>query len=163
MSSDHHDRLPEGNLDRRNFLSRLGLGAAGAAAYAGASQAGEPATPAAEITPDQHEMQERAARGRAARAIKRKAKSNGLNLVFVCVDTLRLDHLGAYGPTRAKTPCLDELAKQSVVFENAFADGLPTIPCRRVYHTGKSVIPGAAWIPHPAGAVVLPQLDIEWI
>ena len=158
MSSENHDHLPEGHIDRRNFLSRLGLGAAGAAAYAGTSQAGEPSGAAAEITPDQHELQERAARGRAARAIQKTAKSNGLNLVFVCADTFRLDHLGAYGPTRAKTPCLDELAGQSVVFENAFADGLPTIPCRRVYQTGKSVIPGAAWIPHPPQAVNLAQI-----
>ena len=45
-----------------------------------------------------------------------------------------------------------------MIFENAFADGLPTIPCRRVYHTGKSVLPGAAWIPHPAGQVNLAQI-----
>ena len=61
-------------------------------------------------------------------AIRRTAKANGLNLVVVVADTLRLDHVGAYGATRAKTPCLDELARQSVVFENAFADGLPTFP-----------------------------------
>jgi arylsulfatase A-like enzyme len=155
---DNHDHLPAGRIGRRSFLSRLGLGAAGASLYAGASHAGQSAAAHVEITPDQHELQEVTIRNRARRAIPRKAKANGLNLVFVCADTFRRDHLGAYGPTRAKTPCLDELAKQSVLFENAFADGLPTIPCRRVYHTGKSVIPGAAWIPHPAGTVNLAQI-----
>ena len=120
MSSDNHNQLSRNNIDRRSFLSRLGLGAAGTAAYAGAAHAKEESAPAANITPDQRELQERAARNRAARAIKKRAKPNALNLVFVCADTLRLDHVGAYGLTRAKTPCLDELAKQSVVFENAF-------------------------------------------
>ena len=27
-----------------------------------------------------------------------------------------------------------------------------------MYHTGKSVIPGAAWIPHPAGQVNMAQI-----
>ena len=158
MASDHRDQTPRGDVDRRKFLSQLGLGAAGAAAYAGVSPAAQSPQAPVEITPDQHELDERAQRNRAVRAIRRKAKANGLNLVFVCADTFRRDHLGTYGAKRVKTPFLDELAKQSVVFENAFADGLPTIPCRRVYHTGKSVVPGAAWIPHPAGQVNLAQI-----
>ncbi|MFH1921654.1 MAG: sulfatase [Planctomycetota bacterium] len=162
MESKKRDRSNGGNVDRRDFLSRLGLTAAGAAAYAGSSQAAEQAKSAAEpdpeLRPDQKELQERGVRNRAGRAIKRKAKSNGLNLVVVIADTLRLDHLGAYGATRIKTPCLDQMAAESVVFDNAFADGLPTIPCRRCYHTGKSVVPGAAWIPHPAGEVNMAQI-----
>jgi len=158
----HDEQRNRDNLNRRGFLSRLGLGAAGAAAYAGSAQGQEPAKPpappAVEVAPDQHELDERGVRSRAARAIRRNARPNGLNLVVVIADTLRRDHLGAYGATRIKTPCLDALANQSVVFDNAFADGLPTIPCRRVYHTGKSVLPGAAWIPHPAGTVNLAQI-----
>lgn len=160
-TDDNHRQ--NGRLDRRRFLSRLGLGAAGAAAFTGVSGAGEkagrkPQPPAVEVTPDEHELQERQVRNRAARAIRKTARPNGLNLIVVIADTFRRDHLGAYGPTRAKTPCLDELARQSVVFENAFADGLPTIPCRRVYHAGKSILPGAAWIPNPAGNVTMAQI-----
>jgi len=33
------------------------------------------------------------------------------------------------------------------LFANASAEGLPTIPCRRVYHTGKSVLPESKWQP----------------
>ena len=33
------------------------------------------------------------------------------------------------------------------MFTDAAAEGLPTIPCRRVYHTGKSVLPAAKWQP----------------
>jgi len=162
MPSNNPKQANHGNVDRREFFSKLGLGAAGAAACAGPAHAAEAANsqtqPPVELAPDQKELQERGVRNRAGRAIKRTAKHNGLNLVVLIADTFRLDHIGAYGPTRAKTPCLDQLAKESVVFENAFADGLPTIPCRRCYQTGKSVLPGAAWIPHPAGEVNIAQI-----
>ncbi len=44
-----------------------------------------------------------------------------LNLVLISVDTLRADHLGAYGSTRRLTPHIDALASQSVTFEHAFS------------------------------------------
>ncbi len=75
------------------------------------------------------------------------AKPNGLNIIIIIADTFRADHLGCYGSKRIKTPYLDKLAQKSVVFTNAQAEGLPTIPCRRVYHTGKSVLPEARWQP----------------
>ncbi|MHC4797584.1 MAG: sulfatase-like hydrolase/transferase, partial [Planctomycetota bacterium] len=74
-------------------------------------------------------------------------KNNGLNIIVIVADTWRIDHLGCYLPSRVKTPFLDEFAAQSIVFTNAHAEGLPTIPCRRVYHTGKSVLPEAGWRP----------------
>ena len=155
-------RRHSGNIDRRKFISNLGIGAAGAAALSGSSRAaapaGQPAQPAVEFANAEHELAERRHRRQAVRQISKKAKANGLNLVVVVVDTLRLDHVGAYGSTRVKTPCLDQFASESVVFENVFADGLPTIPCRRCYHTGKSVVPGAAWVPNPPGEVNLAQI-----
>jgi arylsulfatase A-like enzyme len=150
-------------LDRRRFLSRAGIGAAGMGAIAAVAAAPEaaaagPTQPAPDLASDLAELQEQQTRNRAAGAIRRTARHNGLNLVVIIADTFRRDHLGAYGQTRVKTPCLDELARQSVVFDNAFADGLPTIPCRRVYHTGRSILPRSAWIPHPAGEVNLAQI-----
>ena len=162
MQADHEKRQHRGNMGRRDFLARLGLSAAGAAACAGSASAQPQGTPDAappiKVAPDQQELDERRIRDQAVQRIRHKAKANELNLVVVIADTFRLDHAGPYGSTHAKTPCLDELARQSVVFENAFADGLPTIPARRVYHTGKSVLPGAASIPHPAGQVNLAQI-----
>jgi len=79
--------------------------------------------------------------------IPRKSKPNGLNLIVIIADTWRADHLGCYGSTRVKTPHLDKFAQEAVLFANATAEGLPTIPCRRVYHTGKSVLPEAKWQP----------------
>ncbi len=43
------------------------------------------------------------------------------NLVVVVVDTLRADHMGAYGYGRPTSPFIDELAKTGLLFENAVA------------------------------------------
>jgi len=80
-------------------------------------------------------------------SIPRKAKPNGLNLIVIIADTWRADHLGCYGSKRVKTPYLDRFASHAVLFENVTTEGLPTIPCRRVYHTGKTVLPQAKWQP----------------
>ena len=44
-----------------------------------------------------------------------------LNVLFITIDTLRADHLGAYGYARATTPALDAVAKDGAVFQNAWA------------------------------------------
>lgn len=64
-----------------------------------------------------------------------------LNLIVMIADTTRADFLGCYGSDWVKTPNLDRMAEQGVLFENCYADGLPTIPERRVFFTGKSIIP----------------------
>lgn len=43
-----------------------------------------------------------------------------LNVIYVFIDALRADHLGAYGYSRNTSPNLDKLAARSSVFENAF-------------------------------------------
>jgi arylsulfatase A-like enzyme len=43
------------------------------------------------------------------------------NLLLITVDTLRADHLGAYGYPRSTSPSLDAFAEEAVVFENAHA------------------------------------------
>lgn len=64
-----------------------------------------------------------------------------MNVVLICSDTFRWDYLGCYGNSWIKTPHLDKLAKESVLFLDAFAEGLPTIPVRRVLLTGRRIIP----------------------
>jgi hypothetical protein len=44
-----------------------------------------------------------------------------LNIVFIFIDTLRPDHMSAYGYRRNTTPNIDKLAARSSVFENAYA------------------------------------------
>jgi arylsulfatase A-like enzyme len=43
------------------------------------------------------------------------------SVLIVTVDTLRADHLGTYGSTVTRTPHIDRLAEESVVFEHAAA------------------------------------------
>ena len=45
----------------------------------------------------------------------------GQNILFITIDTLRADHVGAYGYARATTPTLDALAADGALFENAWA------------------------------------------
>src|SRR3990172_8745638 len=43
------------------------------------------------------------------------------DLVLIVIDTLRADHLSAYGYERKTSPFIDQLARRGVAFENAFA------------------------------------------
>lgn len=58
------------------------------------------------------------------------------HLVLVTVDTLRADHMGAYGYPRETTPFLDGLAAEGVVFENAYSTSGTTIPSHLSMFTG---------------------------
>jgi choline-sulfatase len=42
-----------------------------------------------------------------------------LNVLLISVDTLRRDHLGCYGYKQARTPNIDQLASESILFEDA--------------------------------------------
>jgi arylsulfatase A-like enzyme len=44
----------------------------------------------------------------------------GTNVVFIVIDTLRADHLSSYGGT-TETPHIDSLAREGVLFGNAYA------------------------------------------
>lgn len=50
------------------------------------------------------------------------------NVVLVAIDSLRPDHLGCYGYSKRTSPQIDRLAAESVVFDRAFAPGIPTMP-----------------------------------
>lgn len=56
------------------------------------------------------------------------AAQSGMNLVIVGMDSVRADHVGAYGYSRATTPRLDRLAAEGVLFENAFAQAPTSVP-----------------------------------
>jgi len=56
-----------------------------------------------------------------------------MNCVVICCDTFRYDMIGH---DVVKTPNLNRLAAEGVTFENAFAEGLPTIQARRTMFTG---------------------------
>ena len=57
------------------------------------------------------------------------------NVLFVMLDTLQFNYLGCYGNKEVKTPNLDKFAENGFLFENAYSEGLPTIPVRRALLT----------------------------
>lgn len=65
-----------------------------------------------------------------------------MNFLVFCCDSFRADHLGCYGNARVQTPHLDALAREGVVFENFFAEALPTLNARSVFFTGRHQFPG---------------------
>lgn len=58
-------------------------------------------------------------------------------VVLISVDALRPDHLSAYGYTARKTPAIDRLAADGVVFERAYAHAPQTLPSHASLLTGK--------------------------
>jgi arylsulfatase A-like enzyme len=54
--------------------------------------------------------------------------AQGPSVILIIADTLRADYIGAYGSTATKTPAMDKLAKDGVVFENAFTNSTWTRP-----------------------------------
>ena len=86
-----------------------------------------------------------------------------MNVILVILDSLRKDHIGAYGNDWIKTPTLDALSKESLRFTRAYPESIPTIPARRAIHTGKRTWPFRNWIPQkgetffPAGWQRIPE------
>ena len=75
------------------------------------------------------------------------------NVVLIMLDTLQFNYLGCYGNKVVKTPNIDRLARQGFLFENAYSEGLPTVPVRRALMTGRFTLPYGGWQPlAPCGA-----------
>lgn len=60
-----------------------------------------------------------------------------VNVLFFSIDTLREDHVGAYGYERDTTPFFDRLAKRGTIFRNAFVSGNLTAPSHACMMTGR--------------------------
>jgi arylsulfatase A-like enzyme len=78
---------------------------------------------------------------------------SNMNVILVIIDSLRKDHVGAYGNSWIKTPNLDSLARESMCFTRAYPESLPTICARRAIHTGIRTFPFRNYNP-PAGETV---------
>lgn len=58
------------------------------------------------------------------------------HIVLITVDSLRPDHVGAYGYDRATSPSIDTLAEQGAVFEVATSSSSWTLPAQAALFTG---------------------------
>lgn len=70
------------------------------------------------------------------RFAKASAPVNG-PIILISIDSLRADHLSAYGYTAGRTPAIDALAADSVVFERAYAHVPETLPAHATLLTGR--------------------------
>jgi arylsulfatase A-like enzyme/predicted Zn-dependent protease len=59
-----------------------------------------------------------------------------LNVILITIDTLRADHVGAYGKGRASTPHLDRLAREGALFERCIAQTPLTLPSHATLLSG---------------------------
>ncbi len=71
-----------------------------------------------------------------------------MNVLLLIVDSLRPDHVGAYGPAQAKTPNIDALIRRGVRFERAFPEAMVTVPARRSIFSCKRIFPFRNWKPN---------------
>jgi len=64
------------------------------------------------------------------------------NLIVICLDTFRADIPGQdQALSFVRTPNIDRLAQESVVFSRCYAEGLATMPVRRCWFTGVRSFP----------------------
>ena len=61
-------------------------------------------------------------------------------VLILMLDTLRADHVSAYGYRRSTTPALDELAKGSLMFSRAFSTSSWTLPAHVSLFSGRDVL-----------------------
>ena len=76
-----------------------------------------------------------------------KKPSRKRNVIVINTDTLRADHIGAYGHPFIQTPNMDRFAARSIQFNNAYMESGPTVQMRRVWFTGKSLLPYPITLP----------------
>jgi len=88
-----------------------------------------------------------------------------MNCIWITTDSFRQDHVHCYRPEgtvddtgpslQVRTPNLDRLAAEGVMFDRMYAESLPTIPCRRAIFTGRRIFP---WEDAPFLKGVYPEL-----
>ena len=82
-------------------------------------------------------------------------------VILVSIESLRADHLPVYGYQRVRTPAIDALAADSVIFDRAYAHSPLTLPSNVSLLAGllpfQSGVRDDAGFPVPAGVALLPQ------
>ncbi|MBA4149818.1 MAG: sulfatase [Verrucomicrobia bacterium] len=68
----------------------------------------------------------------------RAGKTARPNILFIILDDWGWNHSGAYGSDWVKTPNFDRLAREGVLFKNAFTSNPKCSPCRASILTGRN-------------------------
>jgi len=137
-------KQPKRALTRGDFLKVAGAGVAGASLLGAAGCAG------------------RADRVQRLPEEYLPGGRGGPNVILVIIDSLRRDHVGAYGNDWIHTPTLDALAEESLLFTRAQPEAMPTLPVRRAIHTGMrtwpTLPPYFGWKPIPTGQTTVAEI-----
>ena len=92
----------------------------------------------------------------------RAADPSRPNILFIIFDDWGWQHAGAYGSTWVKTPNFDRVAREGVLFKNAFTSNPKCSPCRASILTGRNTWQLKEAVSHggmfPAGFEVYPDL-----
>lgn len=93
-----------------------------------------------------------------------------MNVIIIMSDTLRRDHIAAYGDPAPwprpghedepfiDTPNLDRLAAESALFDRFYLSSYPTVPCRSDLFTGQYGFPHRGWQPLEPRDTILSEL-----
>ena len=81
-----------------------------------------------------------------------------MNVIVICSDTFRRDHLGFHHEQPVFTPHLDRLARESAVFSNFWLCSFPRVVNRIEVFTGRYTFPLLGWGNLPSGYPVLAEL-----
>ncbi len=72
-----------------------------------------------------------------------------LNVLVLIIDSLRPDHVGAYGSPQIRTPNVDSIAARGLRFNRAFPEAMVTVPARRSIFTSRRIFPYRNFVPNP--------------
>ena len=75
-------------------------------------------------------------------------------IVLISIDTLRADHLPVYGYKKVKTPAIDALAADGIVFDRAYSHAPQTLPAHAALLSGR--LPFETGVRDNIGFVVKP-------
>jgi arylsulfatase A-like enzyme len=81
-----------------------------------------------------------------------------MNIVVICSDTFRYDHLGFTDRQKVFTPNLDQLAQESAHFDDFWLCSFPTLVNRIEVFSGRITFPLMDWGPQPYHFPVLAEV-----
>ncbi len=139
--------MRQNSISRREFFKRSSL-AAGALGGTGLASgqpalAGQPEPPAADPPAEAPRRAGGSAQAGCGSVWEKppKQQGNNLNLILLVSDTFRADNLECYGSKWVECPNLNRFARESIVFEDFYPEGMPTVVIRRTLWTGRRVLP----------------------
>jgi arylsulfatase A-like enzyme len=79
-----------------------------------------------------------------------------MRILYIDLDCLRPDHIGAYGYERETTPNIDSVARNGVIFTHAYCSNSPCVPSRASLFSGRFGINNGIVTHHGSGSQFRP-------